>query len=172
MQRPTNSSRRDIKWKSSQNKSKSDVPRGPPGLAEELESWRGQIVLMMNANKDVIDGVMCKQLNKEDLSIKAVVFLQTRTKGPKTFFKGTVTIDVIWVSVELEVTAAAYLPLDPELEDHQFVVVNITKPPTLEVSKLKINPSAVRRLNFKVKQIRQKYIVKLKEKLRKHTLEY
>ena len=65
--------------------------------------------------------------------MKEVVFSQTRTKGPNTYFKGTVAIGGIWVSAELEVTAAAYLPFDPELGDHRPVVVNITKTSTIYV---------------------------------------
>ena len=60
---------------------------------------------------------------------------------------------------ELEVTAAANLPFDPELGDHHPVVVNITKTSIHEVSGPKTKPT--RRLNFKIKQIRQNYIAKL-----------
>ena len=50
--------------------------------------------------------------------MKEVVFSQTRTIGPRTYIKGTVVIDGMWVSEELEVTATAYLPFDPEFVDH------------------------------------------------------
>ena len=102
------------------------------------------MILMINANEDVIDGAMCKQLNRVDLNIKEVVFSQTRARGPKTYFRVSVTIDGIWVSEELEVTAAVYLPFDPELGDHRPVVVNITKASTLGISGPTIKPSAAR----------------------------
>ena len=66
--------------------------------------------------------------------------------------------------------ADAYLPFDSELGDHQPVVANITKTSTLGVSGPKIKPSASRRLNSKVKQIRQKYIVNLEEEFRRHRI--
>ena len=44
-----------------------------------------------------------------DLNMKEVVFSQTRTKGPKAYFRGSVAIDGIWVTEELEVKAVAYL---------------------------------------------------------------
>ena len=50
------------------------------------------------------------------------------------------------------------------------MVVNITKTSTLCVGGPKIKPSTARRLNSKVKQIRQKYIVKLKEEFHKHRM--
>ena len=142
-------------------------------LLAQLRKWRTRgdiMILVMDTNKDVIDGAMCKQLNRADLNMKEVVFSQTRTRGPKTYFRGTVAIDDLWVSEELEVTAAAYLPFNLELGDHQPVVVNITKTSTLGVSGPKIKPCAARRLNSKVKQIRQKYIIKLKEEFRKHRI--
>ena len=127
-------------------------------------------ILMMDANKDVIDGARCKQLRKSDLNTKEVVFSQTRTMGPKTYFKGTVAIDGIWVSEELEVTAAEYLPFDLELRDHRLLVVNITKTSTLGVSGPKIKSSTTRRLNSKIKQIRQTYIIKLEKDFHKHKI--
>ena len=71
---------------------------------------------------------------------------------------------------ELEVTAAANLPFNPELRDHRPVVVNITKISILGVSGSETKPTAARRLNSKVKQIRQHYIVKLEEEFRKHRI--
>ena len=72
-------------------------------------------------------------------------------KGPKTYFRGSVAIDGVWVTEDLEVTAAANLPFDPELGDHHPVVVNITKTSILGVSGPKIKPTAARRLNSKIK---------------------
>ena len=71
---------------------------------------------------------------------------------------------------ELEVKAAVNLPFDPELEDHRPVVANITKTSILGVNGPKIKPTSARWLHSKVKQIRQTYIVKLKEEFRKHII--
>ena len=57
-----------------------------------------RMILMMDASKDVNGGEICKQLSKADLNMKKVVFSQTRTRGPKTYFNWTVAIDGIWVS--------------------------------------------------------------------------
>ena len=54
-------------------------------LLVKLRKWRAgedRMILMMDTNKDVIDGAMCKQLNRADLIMKEVVFSQTRTRGP------------------------------------------------------------------------------------------
>ena len=46
----------------------------------------------MDTTKDVIDGAMCKQLGKDNLKIREVVYSQTNMRRPTTYFKGK------WVS--------------------------------------------------------------------------
>ena len=56
------------------------------------------MILMIDANEDVIAGAMCRQLSRTDLNMKKMVFSQTRAGGPNTYFRGTVAINGIWVS--------------------------------------------------------------------------
>ena len=45
-------------------------------ILAQLKKWRAnedRIVLMMDANEDVVDGAMCKQLGGEDLNLREVV---------------------------------------------------------------------------------------------------
>ena len=67
-------------------------------------------------------------------------------KGPNTYFGGSVAIDGIWLTEDLEVMAAANMPFDPEPRDHRPVVVNITKTPILCVNgpKIKFGSQAVK----------------------------
>ena len=70
-------------------------------LLAQLREWRARgdrTLLLMDANEDVIDRSMYKQLSKADLNMKEVVFSQTRARGPKTYFKGKVDIGGIWAS--------------------------------------------------------------------------
>ena len=122
------------------------------------------------ADEDVVDGVMCRQLREEDINLREVVFAHTQTKGPKTYFRGKDAIDGIWVSEEVKTSAAAYLPFDPELRDHRPVVANISKKLLLGPHGPRIKPPAARRLNSKVKRIRQKYIDRLEEQFKKHRI--
>ena len=62
------------------------------------------------------------------------------------------------------------MPFDPELGDHRPVLVNITKKVLLGTQGSRIKPPVVRRLNSKVKRIRQKYINRLEEQFRKHRI--
>ena len=74
------------------------------------------------------------------------------------------------MSEEIETGAAAYLPFDPELGDHRPVVVNINKKSLLGTQGPRIKPPSARRLNSKIKRIRQKYIDRLEEQFRKHII--
>ena len=53
------------------------------------------MVLMMDANEDVIDGVVCRQLRKADVRMREAVLTVTAGKGPNTYFKGSEAIDGI-----------------------------------------------------------------------------
>ena len=77
-------------------------------LLRQLRQWRSkreQMVLMMEANKGVIDGVMCRQLRKADVGMREAVHTVTAGKGPNTYFKGSEAIDSIWTTTEIEVTS-------------------------------------------------------------------
>ena len=79
---------------------------------------------MMNANKDVIAGMMCRQLSNKAIGMREVVHSSTGVRGPNTHFLGQLAINGIWVLEEIEASSAAYLPCDPELGDHHPVVAN------------------------------------------------
>ena len=119
------------------------------------------MVLMMDANEDVIDGVMCRQLRKADVGMREAVHAVTTGKGPNKYFKGSEAIDGIWTTTEIEVTSAAYLPFDPELGDHRPVIANMSKRSLVGDKRPRIQKVACRRLNSKVKRIRQEYIDRL-----------
>ena len=53
---------------------------------------------MMDANQDVLDGVMCRQLRKKDMMMREVVHGATDTREQKTYFKVKLAIDSIWAS--------------------------------------------------------------------------
>ena len=61
-------------------------------LLAQLRKWRTRgdiMILMMDTNKDVIDGAMCKQLNRADLSMKEVVCSHKQGQGaPKHTSEG------------------------------------------------------------------------------------
>ena len=66
------------------------------------------MVLMIDANEDVLDGITCRQLRKADVGMREAVHTVTTGNGPNTF-KESEAIDCIRTTTEIEVTSAAYL---------------------------------------------------------------
>ena len=63
-----------------------------------LRRWQekgDRVVLIMDANKHVMDGSMCKQLAGEDLQMRDAVNSETKSPGPKTCFRSSEPIDGI-----------------------------------------------------------------------------
>ena len=67
-------------------------------LLRQLRQWRSkgeQMILVMDANEDVIDGVMCRQLRNADIGMRKAVHGLAAGKGPNIYFKGSEPIDGI-----------------------------------------------------------------------------
>ena len=98
-------------------------------LQQVLRQWRAhgdRVVLIMDANKNVLHGPIRKQLVKDDLKMREVVHSEMPGAGPKTWFRGSESIDGIWVSSDIEVIRASYLPFDGSLGDHIPVMPDLT----------------------------------------------
>ncbi len=129
-----------------------------------------RVVLMMDANKNVGTGVMSKELAQEGIDMKEAVHGMTAGLGPKTHFRGKESIDGIWVSTNQEVTGASYLPFDPDVGNHRPVMIDITMESVLGATIPKIVPVKARRLNSKIKSVRDCYIKKLELLFCKHDI--
>ena len=56
-------------------------------LCRELRHWRSlgdQVLLMMDANENVLEGAMVKKMAKPDIGLRAAVHSQVPGHGPKT----------------------------------------------------------------------------------------
>ena len=115
----------------------------------------------MDANENVLHGAMCKKLAKKDLLMREVVHSATMGTGPKTWFRGSESINRIWVSSEIDVISASYLPFNGLLGDHRPVMVNLTMSLVLGKHLKNIVPVQAHRLNSKVTRTRDAYIEQL-----------
>ena len=115
------------------------------------------MVLIVDTNEHVMDGVMCTQLTDDDLQMREVVHSETKGPGPKTWFRGSESIDEIWVSSEIDVIGASYLPFDGSQGDHRLVMVELTMGSVLGKHLRNIVPVQACRLNSKVTRIREAY---------------
>ena len=125
---------------------------------------------MMDANEHVTDGVMCRQLAEEDLKMTEAVHSQVSGTAPKTFFRGNNAIDGIWVSSDLEIIGASYLPFNSSVGDHKPVMVDISMGSLLGKRLNKVVPVKARQLSSKVERIRTAYIERLENFFQQHNL--
>ena len=140
-------------------------------LLAVLRRWRAKgdrVVLIMDANKNVLHGEMCKQLTQEDLQMREVVQSATVGSGPKTWFRGSESIDGIWVSLEIDVISASYLPFNGSLGDHRPVMADLTMSLMLGKHLKNIAPVQARWLNSKVTRTREAYIKQLEALYQEH----
>ena len=122
---------------------------------------------MMDANNNVVDGVLSKMLAKDDIELKESVHSVASGQGPKTHFRGKESINGTWFTLDLDLRSAAYLPFDANIGDHRPVMTDFTQASLLGVNLPRIVQPAAQRLNSQVARIRDKYIKKLGEKFKR-----
>ena len=139
-------------------------------LCAALKAWRAQgdrIILLMDANENVHSGNLTRRLSEEGLEMKEAVHDQTEGQGPNTHNRGSQPIDGVWFTPDLELKGASYLPFDGSLGDHRPVIADFSQRSVLGTNLPKIVPVKARRLNSKVKRIRDSYIQSLEEAFKK-----
>ena len=132
-------------------------------LCAVLQQWRARgerIVLMMDANANVVDGVLSKMLAKDDIQLKEAVHSVTSVHGPKTHLRGRESINGIWFTPDLDLQSAAYLSFNADMGYHRPVMADFTQASLLGVNLPRIVQPAARRLNSQVARIQDKYIKK------------
>jgi sentrin-specific protease 1 len=147
-------------------------------VSSRIKRWRSQghrVVLMMDSNENVTDGVLSRRLAGEGIRMREAVHKLTEGRGPPTHFRGSEksngAIDGIWVSDDLEVVGASYLPFDHEIGDHRPVMVDILSRSILGVPKKTIVRPKARKLSSRVPRIRNNYLSVVREKFKMHQVD-
>ena len=138
-------------------------------LCKALKNWReagDRIVLMIDANENVTDHILARMLAK--MGLQEAVHMRTNGPGPKTHVRGSESIDGIYVTPEIEVRGASYLPFNKDLGDHRPVMMDVTIASILGRNLPKIVPPRARRLSAKIPRIREEYIKLLEQSFEQH----
>lgn len=142
-------------------------------LCAVLEQWMVQgnrIILMMDANDNVLNGHIAKALAKDGIKLKEVVHAETQGHGPKTNFRGSQSIDGILYTLDLELMGPSNLLFDSDMSDHRLMMADFTKQSLLGVNLPNIVLPNGCRLNCKIERIRTKYIEDLEAKFERHNI--
>ena len=81
-------------------------------IAKMLE-WRedgDKLILILDGNEDMKNGQIARMLRHPDLDMKDAVKSRSNIDGPAIFVRGSRQIDGAWVTPDIEISAACFLP--------------------------------------------------------------
>ncbi len=98
-------------------------------LIKQINEWRAEedrIVLFMFHNKHITEGALGKAFgDREGLSLREAIIHHTG-KGPGAiFFRGSKTINALWVSLDIDISNACVMLFSYGVGDHQAYIVDI-----------------------------------------------
>ena len=80
---------------------------------------------MLDSNENMASGSLSRLLQGPELAMVDINNLQSQTPSPHTFIRGTRQIDGPWVTLDIDIIAACFLPFFFGVEDHQAIILDI-----------------------------------------------
>ena len=151
------------RWYFIQKEKKEDEPRWHflADLKQLLEQWKdkgSRLVVCLDANKDVCNGVIGWTLTETDvIDMVEAVHPGTGKKLRATHFWGLCPINAIWTTRDVEVANACAMPIGYGACDHRMLVVNLVKESLVGPQPQAIVHPGACRLNSKIPQCLQNY---------------
>ncbi len=83
-------------------------------------------MLCMDHNENVYDGALGKALSDRDgLNLNEVILTHTGSRTGTTFFQGSMPIDGLWASSDLDISNACVMPFGYRVGDHRAFILDI-----------------------------------------------
>ncbi len=143
-------------------------------LTAAITKWRDageQIVLFMDHNKHIYDGMLGKALsNRDGLNLQEVILKQTGAPTGATFFRGSQPIDGLWASDNLDISNVCVMPFGYGVGDHRAFILDILLQSLVGVNPVQIVRPASRRLTSRQPECGKAYVRSLKENIIQHRL--
>ena len=99
-------------------------------LSNQLKRWRSngnRIILFMDANEHILRGPITRRLRASDIDLCDVSHTFWPTdKEPNTYIDGSLPIDGVFVSPDLDVTNFLSLSFHESVGDHRSMIIEIT----------------------------------------------
>ena len=95
---------------------------------------------------------------------------QSGIPGPPTFVRGSRQIDAAWVTKDIDISKACFLPFYFGIGDHRGIILDIPRQSLVEGNLKSIHRPSARRLKCDKKEIWHKYNNKLEMYLRQHRI--
>ncbi len=129
-------------------------------LINLLKQWRSEgdkTILLLDSNENMNDGKLARLLQQDDLQMKDIVKHRTKKRGPPTFIRGKRQIDGAWMTPDIEINRACFLPFFFGVGDHRAIIIDIPEYSILGDGVHKIARPTARRLVCNKQDVRQRY---------------
>ena len=87
----------------------------------------GKNILLIDSNEDMANGKLARKLKAAPLEMLDAVKLRSAAPGPPTFVRGSRQIDAAWVTPDVDITKACFLPFYFEIGDRRGIVIDIPR---------------------------------------------
>lgn len=99
-------------------------------LAQQLKRWRSRgdrIVLFMDANEHIIKGPLSKRLRADDIELHEMGSKYwPRNMEPRTYVDGSIPIDGIFCTPDIDVTNFLALSFHESVGDHRTLIIELS----------------------------------------------
>ena len=116
-------------------------------------------------------GQLARMLRTPDLDMRDAVNTRTGIDGPATFVRGSRQIDAAWVTLDIEISAACFLPFFFGVGDHQAILLDIPQHSLIGGTIHQISKPTARRLQCNRSEVQQKYANNLEIYCAKHRIQ-
>ena len=117
------------------------------------------------------NGLLSRMLAHPDLCMIDAVRLQTNIPGPHTFIHGTRQIDGAWVTPDVNIHNACFLPFNFGVGDHRGIILDVSQRSILGGDIHKISRPTAQRLACNKPRVLEKYNDILETYSVKHNLQ-
>ena len=124
---------------------------------------------MIDANENLNKGKLENDLRSQLHMIDAIKS-RTHCAGPNTFHSGSEQIDGIWITQDLDISSACFLPFYFGIGDHRGMMIDFYSSSVLGTTLTTIKKPKTRRLVVQDKRVLKKYLRLVKEFDRKHNI--
>ena len=97
----------------------------PDTATRRMARPRRKLILFLDSNENISNDPLSQILSHPDLGMIDVVQHQSGLPGPHTFIRGSCQIDGAWVTPDIDIERACFLPFYFGVGDHRGILMDI-----------------------------------------------
>ena len=98
-------------------------------LTKQVKCWTeagDRILLFIDANKDIRTGLMARSLTSANIGLQEILHKFWGNNTPNTYIDGSLPIDGIFASPELEISNVLSLSFHESVGDHRTMIIELS----------------------------------------------